>query len=226
MAAQPIYEFYAELFDYEPLIWRRFQVPGNISMARLGYIVMTLFEMKASHLFAVEWIYEYGGNQKTRRFEVPSESADYGIDEEKPMDATTVKLSRITDQPGSRFNVNYDFGDNWYVVLKLEKVFSDSELPGVELPRALGGAGFGIIEDVGGTYRLADFAEAFKKKRGEDYREFREWLGVDDFDMNAFDLNDMNFRLRKIPRIYKQIYEDHSYPTQRSIDLIERKYLK
>jgi hypothetical protein len=28
-------------------------------------------------------------------------------------------------------------------------------------------------------------------------RQFGEWLGVDDFDMAAFDLDDMNFRLKK-----------------------------
>ena len=36
MASQPIYQFYAELNNYQPKIWRRFQVPGNITMARLG----------------------------------------------------------------------------------------------------------------------------------------------------------------------------------------------
>lgn len=44
--------------------------------------------------------------------------------------------------------------------------------------------------------------------------------------MAAFDLDDMNFRLKKIPRIYKQCYEDRLTPTQKSIDLIERKYLR
>ena len=53
MASQPIYQFYAELKDYEPKIWRRFQVPENITMARLGYILMTMYEMKANHLFCV-----------------------------------------------------------------------------------------------------------------------------------------------------------------------------
>jgi len=90
----------------------------------------------------------------------------------------------------------------------------------------LGGAGFGIVEDVGGTAGLKDLVKAFKKKKGADYKQFSEWLGVDEFDMDAFDLDDMNFRLKKIPRIYKQCYEDRLEPTQRSIDLIERKYLK
>lgn len=37
VASQPIYQFYAELKDYKPLIWRRFQVAGNITLAQLGY---------------------------------------------------------------------------------------------------------------------------------------------------------------------------------------------
>ena len=46
---------YAELKDYKPLIWRRFQVAGNITLAQLGYVTMTLFEMKGSHLFHLEY---------------------------------------------------------------------------------------------------------------------------------------------------------------------------
>lgn len=55
VASQPIYQFYAELKDYKPLIWRRFQVAGNITLAQLGYVTMTLFEMKGSHLFHLEY---------------------------------------------------------------------------------------------------------------------------------------------------------------------------
>jgi len=55
MAAHLIYQLYSELADFEPKIWRRFQVAGNITLARLGYIVMTLYEMKACHLFSVDF---------------------------------------------------------------------------------------------------------------------------------------------------------------------------
>jgi hypothetical protein len=224
MANRPVYQFYAELFDFEPLIWRRFQVPGNITLARLGYIVMTLFEMRASHLFAVEWISGYGTeHEKTHRYETPGE--DYGFAGERPGDATAVKLSRITNAPGTRFNVNYDYGDNWYVVMELEKVFEDKELPGNLLPMVVEGAGYGIVEDCGGAYGLEELVEAFKKKRGERYKELCEWLGVDSFDVKKFDIGDMNYRLKKIPRIYKQIYEDKLCPTEQSVALIEREYL-
>ncbi len=55
MAAQPIYQFYSFLKDYQPVIWRRFQVAGNVTLARLGYIVMTMYEMQASHLFCIDY---------------------------------------------------------------------------------------------------------------------------------------------------------------------------
>ena len=54
MASHPIYQFYAELDDYKPKIWRRFQVTDDVTVARLGYIIQVLFEMTASHLMAIE----------------------------------------------------------------------------------------------------------------------------------------------------------------------------
>ena len=60
MASHKIYQFYAELDDFKPKIWRRFQVTDNITVARLCYIIQVLFEMTASHLMAIE--VPQGGN--------------------------------------------------------------------------------------------------------------------------------------------------------------------
>jgi len=38
MAANKIYQFYAELDDFKPKIWRRFQVTDNTTIDRLRYI--------------------------------------------------------------------------------------------------------------------------------------------------------------------------------------------
>jgi hypothetical protein len=156
-----------------------------------------------------------------RRFSIPDEDGEL---EDEDADATKTKLSQLNFPDNSRLVVWYDFGDDWRVLLKLERVLEDKTLPGGELPRVLAGAGFGIVEDVGGAGGLEELADAFKKKKGAEYEQFSEWLGVEELDMSAFDLDDTNFRLKKIPRIYKQSYEDRIYPTQQSIDLIERKY--
>lgn len=253
MASHPIYQFYAELEDYKPKIWRRFQVTDDITVARLGYIIQVLFEMTASHLMALEVprddnfrnymrekqpdateeklreLHLIGIKEMIWRYEVIDEDYEPFSDPHRDVhvaDATTTRLRHAVNIVGDKINFNYDFGDDWRVSLRLEEIFEDKDLPGGELPRVLEGAGFGIIEDVGGTGGLEDLAKAFKKKKGADYKQFSEWLGVDDLDMEAFDMDDMNFRLKKIPRIYKQCYEDRFTPTQKSIDLIERKYLR
>jgi hypothetical protein len=227
-----VYQFYSELEDYNPKIWRRLQVRSDITIARLGYIVMTMYEMKASHLLALEHERPFltaSGSQSKRmelicRYYIPGDAENYADNDSE--DATMTKLSNLNLEAPSRVVVWYDFGDSWRVLVTLEKELDESGLSAKELPRVLEGEGFGIVEDCGGIYGLADLAQAFKKRKGEEYEEYREWLGVDSLDLTKFGLDDMNFRLKKIPTIYAKIYEQQAYPSQRSIDLIERKYLK
>ena len=245
MASQPIYQFYAELDDYTPKMWRRFQVMNNITMARLGYIVMTMFEMQASHLFCFEVplgenyyqhmkerhkekelddLISFRAKDKITRFEVQNEMTTEFQDEDA-LNAANEKLPRIITQVGDKLTLQYDFGDGWEIKLVLEQIIEDKDLHGKELPRALDGAGYGIIEDCGVTGGLEDIAKAFKKKTGKQYDQYRQWLGADELDLAAFDIDDMNFRLKKVPRIYADAYEHGLEPTRQSMDLLTRKYL-
>lgn len=184
MASQPIYQFYAELKDYKPLIWRRFQVAGNITLAQLGYVTMTLFEMKGSHLFHLE----YSVNEN-----MPDDDPAYQSEPDKILRydiaggdsfpetmisntyaATEMTLRRFTSRGDATFHFFYDYGDGWEVVLRLEEVFEDSELPGKELPRVLEGQGFGIIEDCGGPAGLEHLREVFQQKSSPEYQSMRE----------------------------------------------------
>jgi len=243
MASRPIYQFHAELDHFTPTIWRRFQVVDNITVARLGYIVQVLFEMTASHLMAIEvpsgrntymqsrrrnpFAANATGQNNFWRYEIPDDIQDMYFEITPGLhvaDATKTRLCKAVNKPGTTMALNYDFGDDWWVTLTLEKIFTDADLPGNELPRVLEGEGFGIVEDVGGIPGLAELVEAFNQKKGKEYKRLSAWLGTDSFDITAFDIDDMNFRLKKIPRIYKQSYEDRLIPTQSSIDLIERNY--
>jgi hypothetical protein len=129
---------------------------------------------------------------------MPDNAENYGDDDSE--DATRTKLSKLNLEAPSRVVVWYDFGDNWRVLGTLEKELDEPGLAAEELPRVLAGEGFGIVEDCGGIcgiYGLAELAQAFKKRKGEEYEEYREWLGVDSLDLTKFDLDDMNFRLKK-----------------------------
>lgn len=239
MASQPIYKFYAELDDYKPKIWRRFQVSSNIKVARLGYIIMALFEMKASHLFCFEQLKDnvFTGEEKKSpkkrrritaddiiRYEIVNEEL-FSLDSlTETRDAAGFSLKQAMPFSGGQMTFGYDFGDDWRISLLLEDIINDTTLPAKELPHVLEGGGFGIVEDCGGIYGLEELAKAFKVKKGPQYDDFRSWLGVDDLNLEAFDISDMNFRLKKIPRIFADIYEKQLEPTQKSIDLLDRKY--
>ena len=251
MAVHPIYQFRAELCDYKPKIWRTFQVANNISVARLGYILMSMFEMKASHLFSFEVPMELNFNNHFRQeykndpgmlaklvdealedevirfaLEDPWEDNVFGDYNQKTYDAAEIKIKSIVSCAGDQMEFAYDFGDDWHVHLILEDIIVDKDLPGKELPRVLDGDGYGIIEDCGGVWGLKEIAKAFKSKKGRKYEEFCEWLGVENLDMVTFDIEDANLRVKKIPRIYTDVYENRVEPTKQSIDFLERKYKK
>ena len=229
-----IYQFDAELFDYEPLIWRRFQVTGNISLSRFCYILMTLFEMKASHLFSLEFPLGAAAGERVWRYECqPFHGNKYSFDEvedkynDDAQDMTSIKLSEVIEKIGRGLILTYDYGDNWVVPVELNKAIFDEKYRSGKYPRVLEGEGYGIIENCGGVYRLADIAEAYNRKTGRYYKVFREWLGIDDLDMTTFNRKDMNFRLKKIPKIYEVIYEIWwDEPSEEDIDLIERGYMR
>ena len=48
-----IMTFHMTLRDAKPKVWRKVQVFENMSVADFAYIVLTVFEMKASHLLKV-----------------------------------------------------------------------------------------------------------------------------------------------------------------------------
>ena len=63
-------------------------------------------------------------------------------------------------------------------------------------------------------------------KTNEALKPMREWLGTSEVDLSVFDLQDLNFRLKKLPRIFRDLYEYDYPPTKHSIDLLDRKYCK
>ena len=248
MASKPIYQIYAELQDYEPIIWRRFEVMNDITVARLAYILMAIFEMHGSHLYKFEvneldnyitnhlehynkYFKDYDDTEKF--FRIGQYGCIFDDEEIIPEDdkkyrelknAKDVKLKHIIYEENQKMEFQYDFGDNWCFNIILEKIFEDDSISGRDLPRVIDGEGFGIVEDCGGTMGLEDIREAFKIKKGEDYEMYSEWLGKDEFDLTKCELDDLNYRVKKLPRVFRDSYEYGLEPTEKSIKIIERDY--
>ena len=86
------------------------------------------------------------------------------------------------------------------------------------------GAGYGIVEDVGGIGGLESLAKALKRGKGREYNDYCAWLDSSTFDLEAFNIDDMNFRLKKLMRVYKDIYENGYEPTKKMLSILLREY--
>ena len=101
-----VYQFYVELEDYKPKIWRRFLVDSDITIARFAYIVMAMYEMEASHLLIIEHERPFktpsGRNSKRmeliNRYGIPHDDDFFSFKDE---DATATKLTDL-DLPPNR----------------------------------------------------------------------------------------------------------------------------
>ena len=81
-----------------------------------------------------------------------------------------------------KFKIIYDFGDNWIFNITLSKIideYGDNEF------EVISGKGYGIIDDVGGIWGLEDVFSGKDTSWGE-------------YDINDFDLEKCNERVRKI----------------------------
>lgn len=195
------------LEDFEPEIWRQVQIAPSESLAQLGYTLQVLFEMTASHLMVIQ---QEIANGEVARFDFTH--TDFYDPIQLPnfvnLDIREHKISDVFDSIGDVAVMDYDFGDDWQIKITLEKILKVDDV-NANLPRVIAGAGFGIVEDIGGVGGLSELAEE-----------------VDFFDIEHFDVEDLNFRIKHIPRIYRAAYEDYADPTQADIDLIDRAYME
>jgi hypothetical protein len=179
MAKPPmVYQLKVTLEDIKPAIWRRLQVPGDITLGKLHFVFQDALGWQNSHLHHFLVV-----ERRIGMIDVDE------LDEELE-DEDTVKLARVASE-GSRFVYEYDFGDSWRHDIEVEKVLTAEPKP---KPLCLEGKRACPPEDCGGTYGYAELLKALKKPTKRN-AELREWLG-DDYDPELFDLASTNAAIR------------------------------
>lgn len=178
-----IYQIKVTLKGSKPPIWRRIQVPCNITLAELHRILQAVMGWWDYHLhqFIVGRTY-YG---------VPH--PDY-YDYMEMRDESQVRLNQIADK-GSKFVYEYDFGDSWEHVLLVEKVLEPE--PDRQYPVCIKGKRACPPEDVGGIWGYYSFLEAIQNPDHPEHEDYLEWVGGE-FDPEAFDLDEVNAALRAL----------------------------
>ena len=123
--------------------------------------------------------------------------------------ARKTKLCEIFNKgENPEFYFTYDFGDDWSFKIKVEDAGYKSPNPVAKLPIVIAGKGYGIIEDCGGPGGLESLREAFGKKSGKEYEEFRDWLERDDLDLSAFDIDAANLAIEDNMKFFDSQYKE------------------
>ena len=179
-----IYQIRVDLQGGKPPIWRRILVPGDVTLGRLHGILQAAMGWTNSHLH--EFIIEQAHYGRP--------DPDY---DDEMRDDRRVRLSQIAPTAGYRFRYVYDFGDGWLHTLAVEQILPPE--PGQQYPACIAGKRACPPEDVGGIGGYAYFLEAIRDPTHPEHDSYLEWIGGP-FDPEAFDLEQVNRRLRLVGR--------------------------
>ena len=174
------------LLESDPPIWRRFLVPCNIKLSELHYVIQEVMGWEDEHL------HEF--RKGSVAYTVPGMYDLPGAG--KPRNEGKFILQDILASPGTKMTYTYDFGDGWEHELVLEKIM---DYEGGQLPVCLEGAMACPPEDCGGIWGYYDMLEVLEEPDHPEYEEMQEWLGKN-FDPEAFDVDQINRRLRRLFR--------------------------
>lgn len=161
------------LLEAEPLIWRRFQVPDSTTLHDLHLILQTIMGWTNSHL------YQFIIGDK---YYLEPHPSNYYED----IEMESSRITRLSEIAQTRFNYEYDFGDSWQHELVVESVE-----PGDNPPICLEGERACPPEDCGGVWGYEDLLKILQDPEHEEYDFRKGWAG-EDFDPEAFDIDEVN----------------------------------
>ena len=169
----PVYQIKIGLRGTRPPIWRRLEVPGDISLAGLHHVIQVAFGWDDSHLHVFTTPY-----------------GDFGVANAElgRLADARVTLEQVAPDARSKISYTYDFGDDWEHDIVVEQILDLSAT--VSYPRCTGGRRAAPPDDCGGVWGYAELVEILGDPAHEEHDERLEWLGLDnaaDFDPGRFD---------------------------------------
>jgi hypothetical protein len=184
MTAQ-IYRIKITLENVKPPVWRRIEVPGDVTLAQLHAIIQRVMGWDDYHM----WSFQVG---ETEYQTGSGEMFDFG-GSPKPRSPASTTLEQATEARRISFRYWYDFGDDWFHTLKVERVAHPEPL--AIYPRCLEGERACPPEDCGGPWGYQNFLKAVTNPKHPEHEEMLEWIGGE-WNAEAFDLDGVNQAIR------------------------------
>ena len=120
-----IYQLKISLQGIRPMIWRRIQILDDTTLAQFHHILQNVMGWENCNLHQFLVSGKYHG--------VPEDGFDIKNEQE-------VQLSQLVNSIGDCFEYEYDFGDSWMHLIRLEKIKATAkEFPDLVLPLCIAG---------------------------------------------------------------------------------------
>jgi hypothetical protein len=138
--ATTVHTVKANLHGAKPPVWRRLELPSDLSLDMLHEVMQIAFAWHGYHLHQFETACGTFGRR--------ADDGDWGIEEAG--DESSVALAQVAAEEKAKIVYVYDFGDDWRHDIVVEKI--TPALPGTAYPRCTGGCGWAPEEDSGGIW--------------------------------------------------------------------------
>ncbi len=186
MSSENVYQIRIDLQYAKPPIWRRVLVPTDIMLDEMHAIIQAVFSWDNSHLHCF----------------IDGYFDDYSVFIGPPsvdveMDEAECPLVDVLAGEGDRLIYEYDFGDSWRHVLKVEKVLPREEVEAEydQLPVCIKGRLAAPPDDIGGIGGYYYSLEILQDPNHEQYEDYKGWY-EESFDPEVFDIDEANERLQ------------------------------
>jgi hypothetical protein len=179
-----------DLHGAKPPVWRRLELPGDLTLPRVHDVIQAAMGWTNSHLHRFRTGHDHRSPYFVTHFDI-EEGEDGTLEDD-------VRLDQLVAEKGDELWYEYDFGDGWDHKLVVEEVLEESP-PTV---RCTGGRMACPPEDCGGiggyeemaAWVRSGFDEAQLPQGFEDAEHGHGWLPVD-WHPDHFDVEETNAAL-------------------------------
>lgn len=140
------YQLEISLASTQPLIWRRIEVPGRMTLADLHHIIQVAMGWKNRHL------HQFRSGRKTYGPQLADDYTGTPV-----LDESRFHLGDLEHEFLQGLVYTYDFGDNWEHVILLEKALPPSVSRGY--PQVIDGERACPPEDIGGVFEFEAYLD-------------------------------------------------------------------
>ena len=187
VAAPSVYYLRISLADSEPLIWRDFLVPSNLTLENLHYVIQTVMGWENAH--AHQFIADHTlYSDDIDDFDFEARAANQYDHNEQ-----THTLAQLLNSETSTIFYEYDLGDSWMHRIELKKIIPANA--DNQQIRCINGGQSCPPEDCGGIWGYSDLLNSLQYAEDDEVMTPFGRFNPEQFDIDAVNLSLKLFNL-------------------------------